>query len=122
MADPKSETTPADEEIGALHCLGMCADWEGHPAYQGDDDEGLRAFLLDCAAGLRWQRDEIARLRAGWRPIATAPLDRPVLVYAAPRYDLPGFQAVAQWHEDAGWCVCELRDATHWQPLPEAPK
>jgi hypothetical protein len=48
----------------ALHCLGMCADWEGHPSYQGDDDVGLRRFLLECAAGLRWQRDEIARLRA----------------------------------------------------------
>jgi hypothetical protein len=53
-----------DEEIGALHCLGMCMDWEGHPSYQSDDDAGLRQFLIDCAEGLRWQRDEIARLRA----------------------------------------------------------
>jgi hypothetical protein len=53
-----------DEEIGALHCLGMCMDWEGHPAYQSADDAGLRQFLIDCAEGLRWQRDEIERQRA----------------------------------------------------------
>lgn len=74
---PSEQTTPVpgenspadmgdagDEELGALHCLGMCMDWEGHPAYQGEADAGLRQFLIDCAEGLRWQRDEIERLRA----------------------------------------------------------
>lgn len=56
-----------DAENLALHCLGMCADWEGHPAYQGADDAGLRRFLLECADGLRWQRDEIGRLRVALR-------------------------------------------------------
>lgn len=61
------ENSPGDAETLALHCLGMCADWEGHPAYQGEDDAGLRRFLLDCADGLRWQRDEIGRLRVALR-------------------------------------------------------
>lgn len=62
----KSETTDlrraSDGEIGALHCLGMCADWAAHPACDGEP--GLQKFLIDCADGLRWQRDEIGRLRA----------------------------------------------------------
>jgi hypothetical protein len=63
----KAETTAyemGDEEVGALHCLGMCADWAGHPACDGE--HGLQQFLVDCAEGLRWQRDEIGRLRRGW--------------------------------------------------------
>jgi hypothetical protein len=65
MSDAQSKTTAyemGDEEVGALHCLGMCADWAGHPACDGE--HGLRQFLIDCAEGLRWQRDEIGRLRA----------------------------------------------------------
>ncbi len=65
---------------------------------------------------------------ADWQPIATAPTgdagtrDAPdVLVYAAPAHGLPGFMCVARWHIDAGWCVDELRQATHWQPLPPPP-
>jgi hypothetical protein len=49
-------------EVSALHCLGMCSDWAGHPACDGEP--GLQKFLTDCADGLRWQRDEIVRLRA----------------------------------------------------------
>jgi hypothetical protein len=54
----------SDEEVEALHCLGMCDDWAGHPAYEGEDHAGLRDFLSRCGAALRWQRDEIDRLRA----------------------------------------------------------
>lgn len=58
-----------------------------------------------------------------WQPIETAPKDgTEVLVYAAPYEDLRGFQTVAAWHEAAGWCVDELREATHWMPLSEPPK
>lgn len=64
----------SDAEIGALHCLGMCADWAGHPAYEGEEDAGLRSFLTDCANGLRWQRDEIARLRAALRDVERSSL------------------------------------------------
>lgn len=67
-----------------------------------------------------------------WQPIETAPKDgTPVLVYAMivnPSYwhecmrDLPPFMTVARWHNDAGWAVCEVREATHWMPLPEPPQ
>ncbi len=26
-----------------------------------------------------------------------------------------------KWHPDAGWCVCEVREATHWAKLPKGP-
>ena len=62
----KPETTDLSRapegEVSALHCLGMCSDWAGHPACDGEP--GLQKFLTDCADGLRWQRDEIGRLRA----------------------------------------------------------
>ena len=57
-----------------------------------------------------------------WQPVATAPKDGThVLIYASPRDGLEGFQTVAAYHDDAGWCVCELRYATHWMPLPAPP-
>ena len=66
-----------------------------------------------------------------WQPIETAPRDGTrVLVYARldppekwheALRDIPPVMAVASWHPDGGWCVCEVRDATHWMPLPAPP-
>lgn len=54
-----------------------------------------------------------------WEPMATAPTDgTEVYVYAAEREGLPYFITVAAYHPDAGWCVDELREATHWMPKP----
>lgn len=61
------------------------------------------------------------RLLSSWHDISSAPQDIPVLIYAEAAHGLPAFQTVAQWHSDAGWCVCELREATHWRPLPTPP-
>lgn len=56
------------------------------------------------------------------RPIDDdTPKDRPILVYAAPREGLPGFKSTCRWHPDAGFCVDELREATHWWELPPDP-
>lgn len=60
----QNSRSDSDAETTALHCLGMCQDWAWHPAYEGPEHEGLRRFLMECAEGLRWQRDEIERLRA----------------------------------------------------------
>ena len=57
-----------------------------------------------------------------WQPIETAPKDgTEVLVYAPPYAGLGDIICRAAWHDDAGWCVDELREVTHWQPLPDAP-
>ena len=72
----------------------------------------------------RLGRDAVARLLARegadvseWHPIETAPRDRPVEIYAAPFEDLRGFACVATWHPEGGWCVCEIRQATHWREV-----
>lgn len=72
----------------------------------------------DVAAELR------AALAAGeWELIATAPRDgTEVWVFVAPRDGLRGFQCVCAYHPDAGWCADELREVTHWQPLPAPPQ
>ena len=57
-----------------------------------------------------------------WQLIEIAPKDGTnVLVWAAPAHGLLGFIALAAYDQDAGWCVDELREATHWMPLPTPP-
>jgi hypothetical protein len=57
-----------------------------------------------------------------WQPIETAPRDgTTVQVYLPPKDGLPGFVTTCAWHPDAGWCADELREITHWAPLPEPP-
>jgi hypothetical protein len=60
----------------------------------------------------------------GWQPIETAPRDRLVEVYAPspdPKrwtpevHNLPPVVCLARWHPDAGFCVCEIREVTHWR-------
>jgi len=37
--------------------------------------------------------------------------------------DLPPVVCLVQWHPDGGFCVCEVREVTHWRehtpPNPE---
>ena len=71
-----------------------------------------------------------AMIVSPWQPIETIPTDankpwderRFWLLYALEREGLPAMQSVCRYHDDAGWCIDELRTATHWQPLPEPPK
>ncbi len=77
---------------------------------------------------LFFQRQSLARLEAivenlddyrepepRWKPIETAKTDgTEYIVLASPKHGLPGFVTKCAYHEDAGWCVDELRDVTHW--------
>lgn len=66
------------------------------------------------------------------QPISTAPQTRAILVYAQDvackegrtiyGEPLPSFFAVVKWHPDGGFCVCQIREATHWWELPEPPE
>ena len=56
-----------------------------------------------------------------WQPIETAPRDRLIIVFAPgdnPIFysPLPDIVSLCKWHEDAGFCVDELREPTHWMP------
>jgi hypothetical protein len=58
---------------------------------------------------------------AGWLPIASAPKDgTEIIVYCPPAHGLNHMASVCAWHEDAGFCVCELREPALWIPLPNA--
>lgn len=65
-----------------------------------------------------------------WRHIDSAPKDREIEIYATDPvcphhgqqkyYDpglLPDFNCKVLWHEDAGFCVDELRIAILWREL-----
>lgn len=57
-----------------------------------------------------------------WQPIERAPKDRDILVYAPPREGLEGLYSVCRWHEDAGFCIDEIREPAFFMELPEPPK
>ena len=53
-----------------------------------------------------------------WFPISTAPTDgRTIIVYAPGQDGLNQIVCLCAWHPDAGFCVDELREPTHWQPF-----
>lgn len=97
-----------DDLPNALRTLEEAA-LDGHQLH-GDDIQRLRATVNRLISG-------------GWQPIEKAPHDRLVLVYAPgiPEVHLPYIMCTCQWHEDAGFCIDELRTPTHWTPLPEPP-
>jgi hypothetical protein len=83
-------------------------------------------FLPRGYAEQSWPQAE--RIEQDWQPIETAPKDgTKVLVYATVLHPekwgvhLEPMVCAASYHPDAGWCVCEIRDATHWRPLPAPP-
>lgn len=53
-----------------------------------------------------------------WKSIEDAPRDELIEVFApGGPCDLPDLVSLCQWHPDAGFCVCELREPTHWRPF-----
>ncbi len=61
-----------------------------------------------------------------WRPIKQYPQpkhpEEPVEVFARERpmegkVPLPNLIQISQWHPDAGFCICEIREETHWRPF-----
>ena len=71
---------------------------------------------LDLAVYLRRAMDE----QSGWMPIETAPKDgTEIIVYCQPAHGLPHMASVCAWHDDAGFCVDELREPSLWIPLPK---
>lgn len=53
-----------------------------------------------------------------WMPIDTAPEDGTMVeVMSDNRCDLPTLVVNASYHPEAGWCICELRNAIAWRPI-----
>jgi len=65
-----------------------------------------------------------AALSEGWKDMKDDPPPKDgteFLVWAPSVHGLPSMFSVCAWHEDAGFCIDELREATHWRPLPSRP-
>ena len=120
-ADEITRLTAENEKLRDVlsGVLWMAEEWFNH----GGDET---AFSDDHAAKLEAARAILSASQPApspWRLIETAPTDGTVvLVFAAERDGLPAFQCTAAYHEDAGWCVDELREVTHWMPLPPPPQ
>jgi hypothetical protein len=83
-----------------------------------NDGIGLVALhIVDAIKG-----DAVAAMTPRWMPIETAPRDEAVLVYAPCREDLGPIVTMCLYHPDAGWCVDEIREVTHWMLVPDAPE
>jgi hypothetical protein len=52
-----------------------------------------------------------------WQPIDTAPHDRKIIVFAPAAHGLPDLITECQYHPDAGFCVCELREPIYWREI-----
>jgi hypothetical protein len=64
-----------------------------------------------------------AACSAGWLPIDSAPTDgTEIIVYCPPAHGLNHMASVCTYHEEAGFCVDELREPTLWIPLPNRKK
>ena len=55
-----------------------------------------------------------------WMPIETAPKDCDIVVYCPPAHGIRHMASICRWHEDAGFCVDELREPAFWISLPNA--
>jgi hypothetical protein len=87
---------------------------------------------LDCGASANgidaWNRrseekptptDESWQPIERWWPMDTAPKDgTPIVVYCPPAQGLPPMVSFCAWHEDAGFCVDELRTPALWTSDP----
>ena len=117
-ADEITRLTARVEELeGALERIDRIE------VYDEDARETLRSKLGVMRDIARAALSASQPAPSPWRLIETAPTDGTVvLVFAAERDGLAAFQCTAAYHEDAGWCVDELREVTHWMPLPPAPQ
>lgn len=105
-----------------------------HPSWETfRENDPETAMIYETQAGCHLAALSAAGLvvEQGWQPIKTAPKDQMVLVYAPSpdptRWhtsvcDLSPIICAAKWHPEGGWCVCEIREVTHWRPLPAAPQ
>lgn len=96
--------------------------------WRAEEGNGMRSAVGEYTPDEFWMLlDEIERLQAErqWRPIETAPKDRPILGYA------DGVQTTVAWFgaDDGWWSLCEAGafaengewTPTHWMPLPDPP-
>lgn len=106
---PTPNTVSTAEEL-----VELALDYENGLAAETSSQWRKTAFYLRELAALKSQQ--------GWQDIATAPRDREIAVYAPVYQDLQSMVSKCQWHEDAGFCIDELREPKLWIELPKGPQ
>jgi hypothetical protein len=58
-----------------------------------------------------------------WRPISEAPKDRKFIALSAEKGNESWYPFISacEWHPDAGFFTCTVRDPVLWIDLPELP-
>lgn len=83
---------------------------------------------MDASAGAdrdEGMKEQVTSTDRSWQPIKTAPLDTDVLLWFPPVSEGgPGCAGVGSRSIGGCWMdgYEELRDPTHWMPIPEPPK
>lgn len=78
---------------------------------------GTSLLNSNMAAARIWnERALLARRETApeWRDMREAPKDRLIRVYAPGRQGLRPIDCQCQWHDDAGFCVDDLREPAMW--------
>lgn len=137
------------QEIGARALQAKMAEWHGAGPADREAADYMDAVVaaLRAAGWVMVPREPTREMWASsanalvkgrraspWRTIDSdppPPHDQDVLVYApAPDpekwdqsvCDLPAIQRVTRWHPDAGFCVCTIREVTHYKLLGPGPE
>lgn len=85
------------------------------------DGDTTSEAIVEKVCAIIARRSPSPAVEGGWRDIATAPKDGWIIVYCPAAHGLPEMVCPCRYHSDGGFCVCEIREPTHWQPLPTPP-
>jgi len=109
---------------------GIPDNWPGDCILRFDQREDGTIFLAyhgvnDASGGItidQWRAllDEArTKGREGWQPIESAPRDgTEIIVYCPPAHGLLSMVSFCAWHNEAGFCVDEIREPSHWIAQP----
>lgn len=73
--------------------------------------------LLEDTQTSYTSQELLALMSSEWRHMDEAPRDRLIRVFVAAKHGLSAFITVVQWHESAGFCVDQLREAVMWTDI-----
>lgn len=121
LAALKQRTELIDAAAG--HWLESCRVTSPPIPWEGAIDGAMEAACKE----VKRLRARVAELEAAqtWQPIESAPKSQwtwAIVFAPGGQHGLPDIVCPCQWHPDAGFCVDELREPTHWLPLPAPPK
>lgn len=102
---------PSDALARAEKITGPCS---CHEAYKSRGLIAPDCIYHDLVEDIA---EAIAASPSPWREMESAPKDDFIWVWCPPVHGLTEIVSLCRWHDDAGFCVDELRHPELWQPL-----